>query len=256
MKKVLIDLYQDFLDAKEAFKDDPKKHIPNILTILRILSGPIVLITSITINLPVALIIATIGASTDLFDGILSRRWNAKSEFGRKLDTFADKELSLVLISLNIVNNIYFVITLILEAYIAKVNMKAVFENKKASTSQIGRVKTFALYLTLLLGIISQFVPILSSLTLVGLGATTILQLDAVANYIMKYKNQNINESQIENTISFEEINKVENEKTKTNTKKEELQYLRDLLIKIKDEKVEAKEEEKTLKKRYYELIK
>lgn len=251
MKKVLKDLYQDYLDAKNMFKGDPKKHIPNILTILRILSGPIVLITSITVNLPVALVIATLGALTDLFDGILSRKWDAKSEFGRKLDTFADKELSLVLISLNIVNNIYFVITLMLEAYIAKVNMKAVFENKKAATSQIGRVKTFALYLTLLLGILAQFIPTLSSLAMLGLGATTVLQIDAVANYIIKYKREHNNEKQEDNMTVVNEVKSIENEKTKTNTKKEELEYLRDLLLKIKDEKEVTKEENKTLKKRY-----
>jgi hypothetical protein len=135
--------------------------------------------------------------------------------------------------------------------------MKAVLNNKKAMTNQVGRIKTFTLYATLLLGIVSQFIPMLNSFVMVSLGATTVLQIDAIINYVITYnhiKSENINNI-ISSQVIKEEVKS--NDVTLSNkmTKKEELVHLRNILLTIKDNKefvVENNiENQIVLKKRY-----
>jgi len=76
--------------------------IPNALTIGRILAIPFLVISILTVHagedgffgrwsvLVVLFLLATV---TDFFDGLLARRWNVVSDFGRMIDPIADKLL-------------------------------------------------------------------------------------------------------------------------------------------------------------------
>lgn len=65
-----------------------KKHIPNFVTILRIV-GTIILLP-LDINTDVFLIIYAFTGFSDVLDGYLARKLNAESALGSKLDTAAD----------------------------------------------------------------------------------------------------------------------------------------------------------------------
>ena len=67
------------------------KHIPNILTIIRFLLIPIILIYIFTGNYILALIVFTISALTDIADGFIARKFNLVSNFGKLMDPLADK---------------------------------------------------------------------------------------------------------------------------------------------------------------------
>jgi phosphatidylglycerophosphate synthase len=70
------------------------RNLPNVLTISRIIITFIVvymIFARYDIGATVALFV--IGALTDLFDGWLARKYNWKSEFGRKADMIADRFL-------------------------------------------------------------------------------------------------------------------------------------------------------------------
>jgi len=75
---------------------DIKKDIPNALTILRIILIPI-LVLSFYLEGPlsnwVAAIIFAFASLTDYFDGLLARKFNAYSSFGKMFDPIADKLL-------------------------------------------------------------------------------------------------------------------------------------------------------------------
>lgn len=73
--------------------------VANILTIARIFLAPIflvVLLTKTVWGMHTALVLFTVGALTDYFDGLLARRYGQVSELGMELDPLADKILTSV----------------------------------------------------------------------------------------------------------------------------------------------------------------
>src|SRR5690349_12937880 len=92
------------------------KHVPNALTILRLVLAPVIAVavwlayavSSETAQVPLWPILAlglfVLAALTDLVDGIAARALNAESKFGRIIDPIADKALvGLPLIALSFV---------------------------------------------------------------------------------------------------------------------------------------------------------
>ena len=74
------------------------KHIPNILTVLRILITPLFIFfifSDIKYSKIFALLIFSLASLTDYFDGFFARKFNVVSEFGKFLDPIADKLLIL-----------------------------------------------------------------------------------------------------------------------------------------------------------------
>ena len=98
--------YLETLKNEKNFINRIKKRIPNILTKSRILTPLIILPTVLTGNFLLSTIIISLLGITDFFDGFLARKWNATSEYGRKLDAISDKMYALgvliPLISFNI----------------------------------------------------------------------------------------------------------------------------------------------------------
>ncbi|MGC8602410.1 MAG: CDP-alcohol phosphatidyltransferase family protein, partial [Desulfomonilaceae bacterium] len=73
-----------------------KKHLPNFLTLGRLLLvPPIVFLLFFPGRVPSALaaILFFIASLTDFFDGFIARRLQVESSFGRFLDPIADKVL-------------------------------------------------------------------------------------------------------------------------------------------------------------------
>lgn len=67
-----------------------KKHIPNIITSLNMLSGTIAAIYAVQGNLIMAALFVGLGIFFDFFDGLAARALNVKSEIGLQLDSLAD----------------------------------------------------------------------------------------------------------------------------------------------------------------------
>lgn len=73
-----------------------KRHIPNTLTLLRIVLVPVYLICLYTIPSNAtaslaALLIFILAAVTDFFDGLLARKLKSITDFGKVVDPLADK---------------------------------------------------------------------------------------------------------------------------------------------------------------------
>jgi len=69
------------------------RHIPNILTILRLTLVPCFLAASMQRMYVAAFVIFVSAAVTDVLDGMIARRWNLRSRLGAILDPAADKTL-------------------------------------------------------------------------------------------------------------------------------------------------------------------
>ncbi len=67
------------------------KHLPNILTIIRFLLIPIVVIYIFSGNYILAFVFFTISGITDIADGFIARKFNLISNFGKLMDPLADK---------------------------------------------------------------------------------------------------------------------------------------------------------------------
>ena len=67
-----------------------KKQIPNLFTLLNLLSGIIAIIMALTDKLVAAAFFVFLGIFFDFFDGFFARKFNVQGEFGKQLDSLAD----------------------------------------------------------------------------------------------------------------------------------------------------------------------
>ncbi|MEJ6396727.1 CDP-diacylglycerol--glycerol-3-phosphate 3-phosphatidyltransferase [Yoonia sp. 208BN28-4] len=77
-----------------------KWNIPNILTLLRLLAAPGVVVMFLYFSRPYAdwfaLVLFIVAAVTDFVDGYLARAWKQESKFGAMMDPIADKAMVII----------------------------------------------------------------------------------------------------------------------------------------------------------------
>ena len=184
---IIKKLYGEYIEAKKEFKPTPIKHIPNFLSFVRMIMGIVIIAYYINGFYILTFFAALFASLTDFLDGYLSRKLKAYSKFGQTMDTIADKWLSTILVIINIVNYPIFLITLTLEALIAKINIKAYVSKKEARTNKVGKIKTLSLYFSLLIGLLSLTIHELMYLKYFTIIITTILQIKTLVEYEIQY---------------------------------------------------------------------
>lgn len=137
----IIDEY--IKEVKSDYKNKKLyRHIPNLLTFIRLIS-PLIIIPLFLLNkYYLAFTFVIISACTDIFDGLIARKFNLVSEFGRLLDATCDKVFSLSLLIPVIKINIIYVVLILLEVSIGITNYFALKSDKKPRTHYVGKVKT------------------------------------------------------------------------------------------------------------------
>ncbi len=167
------------------------KYIPNILTSIRIISIPFI-VTFFTLNrIDLTIIVAIFAAITDYFDGLIARKFNVKSEFGAKLDAVSDKFFAIgLLIALSIKYPIL-LISLCFELIISIINLYIYYKTKKTKSLFIGKIKTWSLFLTVILGFIAYFNYKFIIIMNIFLVITIILQIISIICYIKRLTKTN-----------------------------------------------------------------
>jgi len=92
------------------------KYLPNILSLIRIISVPLILWLLIQDLLIIAAIIITAVGLTDFFDGYLARKYNSESLVGFYLDAIADKTLVItiyLILGIKLLLPIYLIIIIV-----------------------------------------------------------------------------------------------------------------------------------------------
>lgn len=164
-----------------------KKMIPNILTISRLLIVPLVIYLGVNQQILPLVIIAALVALTDFLDGKLARIWNVTSELGAKLDTIGDKSLAFSLLIILVVDNRLFFYVFVLECLIAFFNIYAFYKTKIVESLLIGKIKTWFIFITILLGLLNiLFIHIELSVNLFVI-VTALLQMISLARYVHVY---------------------------------------------------------------------
>lgn len=67
-----------------------KKHLPNLITLLNLLSGTIAVYFAVKEQLVLAALFVFLGIFLDFFDGLAARLLNVEGELGKQLDSLAD----------------------------------------------------------------------------------------------------------------------------------------------------------------------
>ena len=139
------------------------KNVPNILTIFRLFLIPFIVISVLTSNFAVAIIIFTISAFTDILDGFIAKKFNFITDLGKLLDPLADKLTQIsILLSLTILKIIpiwILIIVFIKEAFL--VTGASFLYSKKdvvVYSKWYGKLATVLFYLAIICSlIITQF---------------------------------------------------------------------------------------------------
>ena len=173
------------------------KNIPNILTFSRIIASILAAGSFVTGNIMVAFLLYVYGGVSDFLDGIAARKLNAFSEFGRKLDTISDKLYAGSLLIPGILcGNLLMLIPLILELRIAYINLKGQKAGFKPETQRVGKIKTAALFPTIIVGLLATISPELYLLLWPLMVVSTNLQLNSITVYKNLY-NYSVSKSKI-----------------------------------------------------------
>ncbi len=173
-----------------------KKNIPNILTFSRILVTPLILYLGVNNQFLALIILAIFIALTDTLDGVLARKWNVISELGTKLDAIGDKCLAFSLLVILIFHNHYFFYVLILESLIALFNIYTFYKIKSITSLLIGKIKTWVIFVTIILGFINIILPKINIPIHYFVILTVLFQMASLIQYINAYivnKNQKKN---------------------------------------------------------------
>ena len=122
----------------------------NLLTILRIIIIPI-FITTIKFNSSqifkiMALCLFIVASITDALDGIVARKFNLISNFGKFFDPLADKILTITamicLVELKLINSIILIIIITREFLVTSIRLAASLHGKIIAANLAGKLKT------------------------------------------------------------------------------------------------------------------
>ena len=241
----------------KEFKDKKtrKKQIPNLLTASRLLSPFFIIPTALSGNLLLTGIFTGVFALTDAFDGYTARKYEAYSEFGRKLDPITDKIFASSLLIPLAFSNPLILINLIGEAIIAASSVKQQIKGKEPHTIYLGKIKTTLLYVTIALSYLSlnfNFTKILMNSLI---STTALFQLLSIIKYnqiFEKKGEKSLDENTVTRTNGMNDNNKI---KQKTKTKKLDANKISDWkefraeILKKKEEKKTEKEKVKCITK-------
>lgn len=281
MKEMLKKYWSEFKEGTKTMfaefsnKETNKKQRANMWTFARFIIPIITLITSIiaisTASIPLFIatgIIAGMGAVTDFFDGKSARKHGSTSEYGKILDQASDKFFAGIIgINLLFLNPTY-IYVLLGEALIAAINIGYKLKHKDLSitSTMIGRIKEWPLFLTLALGFLSPINPTLLTISNISIILTTAFQLTTAISYVksndkaLKEMERNekirlaeeLQESkEIEEKINENEIVPIQLTESKTISRIEQCENLR----KLRDE-LTSTEDSKTIDEKGYQKIK
>lgn len=192
MKKSIKKILKEFKNDLKLSIQDLKsiktfyRQVPNILTSIRALAPIPFNILYFTGNLKGAVLVLMIAFFTDAVDGKIARKYGLVSNFGAQLDAICDK-LMVIGVSIPVcVSNYGLIINLALEIIIAVTNFLAYLLGVNTKSSMIGKLKTWPLFITIILAYINLFFTIHPLLLTFMITITAGLQVFTSLDYISK----------------------------------------------------------------------
>jgi CDP-diacylglycerol--glycerol-3-phosphate 3-phosphatidyltransferase len=137
------------------------KHLPNILSVSRIVFAVLFVLTFMQVDFPLMLwgfCFFLLGSLTDFLDGYLARKYNLISSFGKIIDPIADKVLILAAFFVLAVQNVFalwmIVVIAIREIIITSLRLKACKQGLVLAAEKSGKVKTASQFIVLIIAMV------------------------------------------------------------------------------------------------------
>ncbi|MFA5602973.1 MAG: CDP-alcohol phosphatidyltransferase family protein [Bacilli bacterium] len=161
-----------------------KLYIPNILSTLRLILAFIFPFAFFQKYFYLTIILFIIGSISDLLDGYLARRWNVESKYGIKMDHISDKFfVGMALLSLAIVDNILIFLLFVFEILISGIGIMAYMKSDNFYIVLVGKLKTFFLFITIIVGIFVSIDPNMEIPFWILMGVSAFFQVLTIINY-------------------------------------------------------------------------
>ncbi len=170
-------------------------NIPNILTLIRILMVPFLLIFMLVDsmqNFVVALIIFSLASFTDFLDGYIARKYNLITKLGKLIDPLADKILTIsafvALVHLNLINPWIVIAIISREFIVSGFRTVAASEGRVIAASYWGKLKTNFQMFTIIVILLSPYFDIINNYSIDNILAwiTLALTIISAVDYIVK----------------------------------------------------------------------
>ena len=126
------------------------KYVPNILTVIRFLLIPFIIILAINNNYIFAIVLLTISGLTDILDGYIARKYDLISDFGKLMDPLADKATQLATLATLTIKGIldfWIIAIIILKEFIMVAGASFLYGKELVVSSRwYGKLATVLLY--------------------------------------------------------------------------------------------------------------
>ena len=168
------------------------KHVPNILTIIRLLLIPFIVFYIFASNYLLAFIFFTISGLTDIIDGFIARKFNLVSNFGKLMDPLADKLTQIAtLTSLVFVNiiPIWILLIVILKEFIMICGASFLYGKDVVVYSKwYGKLSTVLFFFAIVLSLLIKQFGVTGIWTNIDLGMFTIALVATIFSFVMYVK--------------------------------------------------------------------
>lgn len=134
------------------------KYVPNILTLIRFLLIPLILILLSQGKYIDAIIVFSISGITDILDGVIARKFNFISDFGKLMDPLADKftQISmLVMLTVKKIIPIWIVIVVFIKEFCMICGASFLYGKELVVSSKwYGKASTTLFYIAIVVSLI------------------------------------------------------------------------------------------------------
>ncbi|MFI3237643.1 MAG: CDP-diacylglycerol--glycerol-3-phosphate 3-phosphatidyltransferase [Lachnospiraceae bacterium] len=166
-------------------------NLPNKLTVFRVvLVIPFVIVLLGGYNDYVALLLFVVACLTDFFDGMIARKYNLITNFGKFMDPLADKLLvaaaMICLIELDRIPSYIVVIIISREFIISGFRLVASDNGVVIAASKWGKYKTTFQMIMVILMIMN--ISVIATLTTAIMWIATVLTIISLVDYVVKNK--------------------------------------------------------------------
>lgn len=136
------------------------KHVPNILTAIRLLLIPVIFYFALEENYVLAVVFLTLSGLTDVLDGFIARKFHFITDFGTLFDPLADKLTQISTLIVLVIQNIipvWILIIVIIKELLMIAGAAFLYDKNTVIGSRwYGKAATVVFYIAILISMLNR----------------------------------------------------------------------------------------------------